>query len=67
MSEPSSGLCRRPARRSNRCRPRHFCRDGWITKREYRDVEAAWISLQLEADEARAQLASLQRENWSTG
>ena len=40
-----------------------FVGDGWITKREYRDIEAAWISLQLEADEARAQLASLQREN----
>ncbi len=40
-----------------------FVGDGWITKREYRDIETAWISLQLEADEARAQLASLQREN----
>ena len=28
-----------------------FVGDGWITKREYRDIEAAWISLQLEADE----------------
>ena len=37
--------------------------DGWITKREYRDIEAGWVSLQLEADEARARLASLQREN----
>ena len=40
-----------------------FVGDGWISKREYRDIETAWISLQLEADEARAQLASLQREN----
>jgi sortase system peptidoglycan-associated protein len=40
-----------------------FVGDGWITKREYRDIEAALISLQLEADEARAQLASLRGEN----
>ena len=40
-----------------------FVGDGWITKREYRDIEAALISLQLETHEARAQLAGLQREN----
>ena len=40
-----------------------FVGDGWITKREYRDIKAAWASLQLEADGARARLASLQREN----
>ena len=39
-----------------------FVGDGWITKREYRGMEEALIPLQLEADEARAQLASLQRE-----
>ena len=40
-----------------------FVGDGWITRREHRDIETALISLQLEADKARAQLASLQREN----
>ena len=36
-----------------------FVGDGWITKREYQDIEVALISLQLEADEAQAELARL--------
>lgn len=36
-----------------------FVGDSWITKREYLDIEAALISLQLEADEAQAELARL--------
>ncbi len=42
-----------------------FIGDSWITKREYREIEAAWISLQLKAEQAKDELAALQRKNQS--
>ena len=35
---------------------------GWITRRDYRDMEAEWVASKVEAQEARQQLAKLERE-----
>ncbi|HBW82942.1 MAG TPA: hypothetical protein DEF79_02755 [Gammaproteobacteria bacterium] len=42
-----------------------FIGDSWITKREYREIEAAWISVKLDATQAKAELAALQLKNQS--
>ena len=39
-----------------------FMGDGWVTKRNYRDMEAEWVTSKVEAQEARQQLARLERE-----
>ena len=35
-----------------------FVGDGWVTRRDYRDMEAEWVTSKVEAREARQQLAS---------
>ena len=42
-----------------------FVGDSWITRRQYREIEAAWITLQLQAEQARAELAAMQLKNQS--
>ena len=39
-----------------------FVGDGWITKREYRDMEADWVASQVQAQQAEAQVAQLEQE-----
>ena len=39
-----------------------FVGDGWVTRRDYRDMEAEWVTSKVEAQESRQQLARLERE-----
>lgn len=39
-----------------------FVGEGWVTRRDYRDMEAEWVTSKVEAQEARQQLARLERE-----
>ena len=43
-----------------------FVGDGWVTRRDYRDMEAEWVTSKVEAQEARQQLARLEREKQHT-
>lgn len=42
-----------------------FIGDSWITKREYREIETALISVQVKAEQTKAKLAALQLKNQS--
>ena len=40
-----------------------FLGDGWVTRSDYSDMQADWVAMQLETEQAREQAEQLAREN----